>query len=135
MTDLLEFCKQVGLEPKRVASTHGGEYKSPCPECFGTDRFTVWPNRQYKSCVGGYFCRHCNKGGDSIQFCRVFLGMTWDQAVTATRATVQLDWKHQRLTHPKPPQFKATIAPSGVWQKRVEKLVCWASNQKNNIAH
>lgn len=133
MADFLELCKQAGLKPKRVASTNGGEYKSPCPKCGGTNRFMIWPNRQYKNCIGGFFCRQCDKGGDSIAFCRDFLGMTWNQSVEATHANVQLNPKHQRLI-PKHPKSKGSISPSSTWQQRAEDLVGWAEDQiKNRI--
>jgi len=128
MADILTFCRQLGLDPKKVAATHGGEYKSPCPKCDGTDRFIVWPNRQYPKCIGGYFCRQCDKGGDCIAFCREFLGMTWEQAVAASHATVTFD-RQQDFQRPKQPQHRSTTAPSRTWQDMAGRLVCMASDQ------
>jgi hypothetical protein len=45
---LLGLVHQMGINPKRVSSTKGGEYKSPCPSCGGKDRFTIQPARDYK---------------------------------------------------------------------------------------
>jgi DNA primase len=80
--DLLDIAMQIGLSPKRVASTHGGEYVSPCPYCQdGVDRFHLWPNRENKKGVKGiYWCRHCDKSGDLVQFCRDFLGIGYMEA-------------------------------------------------------
>ena len=73
---LIELAHKIGLDPKLVASTQGGEYHSPCPSCGGTDRLVIQPNKQMKNCLGYYFCRQCGIYGDSIQFCLDHLGFT-----------------------------------------------------------
>jgi DNA primase len=76
--NLLDLAEEINLSPQKAASTHGGEFKSACPKCQeGKDRFCIWPN-QGKS--GRYWCRVCDTKGDGIQFCRDFLGMTFQQA-------------------------------------------------------
>lgn len=35
--DLLTLVRTKGINPKRVAGTHGGEYHSACPSCGGKD--------------------------------------------------------------------------------------------------
>jgi hypothetical protein len=65
--------KKIGSSPKR-----GDEYQGPCPGCGGTDRFHVWPDQ--KGGEGTYWCRSCERGGDAIQFCMDFLGMTFTEA-------------------------------------------------------
>jgi DNA primase len=77
---LLELAKELGLNPKRTSSTHGGEYHSPCPRCGGNDRFFVQPRRKMRNCLGYYRCRQCEAGGDTIQFCMDFMGLTYFQA-------------------------------------------------------
>lgn len=72
--DLLELAKEINLLPKRVASTNGGEYHSPCPQCAGKDRFIIQPGKDR------YFCRQCEARGDSIQFCRDFMKMSYQDA-------------------------------------------------------
>ncbi len=72
---LLGLIHQMGINPKRVSSTKGGEYKSPCPSCGGEDRFTIQPAQDY------YICRQCNCSGDSIQFCRDFLNLSFHEAL------------------------------------------------------
>ncbi len=32
-SNILDVLKGLGLTPKRMASTNGGEYASPCPVC------------------------------------------------------------------------------------------------------
>jgi DNA primase len=71
---LIELAKATGLHPKRTAFTNGGEFHSACPSCGGTDRFAIWPK------TDRYWCRQCKKSGDSIQFCRDFMGMSFHEA-------------------------------------------------------
>ena len=70
--DLIDLLEELQLHPKRKASTHGGEYCSPCPFCKeGDDRFLIWPQRHNKNgeYQGGRFsCRKCGKYGDAITF-------------------------------------------------------------------
>ena len=78
---LLELAQEVGLDPKRKASTNGGEYCSPCPKCGGNDRFILWPYKENSKVEGSYWCRNCGTNGDSIQFCRDFLGLEYADAL------------------------------------------------------
>lgn len=76
--NILDLVEELSIFPKRAASTNGGEYKAMCPKCQdGKDRFCIWPNQGIS---GRYWCRVCNCKGDAIQFCRDFLGMTFQQA-------------------------------------------------------
>ena len=86
--NVLDLAHDLGLSPRRSASTHGGEYKSKCPKCQeGTDRFCIWPNQGPS---GRYWCRVCETQGDSIQFCRDFLGLTFHQACQKVNITPEL---------------------------------------------
>jgi len=89
---LLEMAQQIGLTPKLVAHTAGGEYHSWCPRCGGdgprTNRFRIQPNKQMKNCKGYYECRKCGIKGDSIQFARDFLGCTYEEALKTVNATI-----------------------------------------------
>ena len=71
---ILELAFQDNLDPKRVASTNGGEYHSPCPACGGNDRFIIWPSQNR------YYCRQCEKSGDVIQYFRDFHGLSFREA-------------------------------------------------------
>ncbi len=71
---VLFFAKEDGLNPKKVASTRGGEYHSPCPSCGGKDRFIIWDK------IDRYFCRQCRKSGDEIQYSRDFHGLSYVEA-------------------------------------------------------
>ena len=78
---LLELAQEIGLDPKRKASTHGGEYCSPCPKCGGDDRFILWPHKENSKVEGSYWCRICGINGDTIQFCRDFLSLDYTSAL------------------------------------------------------
>ena len=71
---LLALASEAGLNPKRISSSKGGEWHCPCPSCGGCDRFALWPG------TGRYWCRQCKRHGDEIQFCRDFLGMSFQNA-------------------------------------------------------
>ena len=128
MDILIEFAKEIGLEPKKVASTGGGEYHCACPKCGeGTDRFIVWPNRRYKNCIGGYFCRQCETKGDAIQFCREFLGLDWKEAVAKCHSDITYSGKP--VVSFEKPKSKAIQAPSDQWQQRAKSFSEWANKQ------
>ena len=61
--DLLNLVSQ-DTELKYKASTRGGEWAGPCPFCGGRDRFIVWPHHR----GGQWWCRQCNRGGDTIAY-------------------------------------------------------------------
>ena len=71
---LLEFATELGLSPRRVSSTKGGEYHSACPSCGGKDRFIIWAQQ------GRYWCRQCQNSGDIIKFQREFCGKSFIEA-------------------------------------------------------
>lgn len=85
---ILELAHQVGIEPKWVASTGGGEYHSACPYCGGSDRFYIQPHKQMNKCLGYYCCRRCGIKGDAIQFAREFLHYSFKEAAEAVHATI-----------------------------------------------
>lgn len=58
------------------ASTDGGEYWGNCPWCGGTDRFHAWPH----AAKPHYWCRHCERKGDAIQFLIEWEGRSFREA-------------------------------------------------------
>src|SRR5579862_9278094 len=106
---LFELVQASGLHPKRTSSTQGGEFHSACPDCGGSDRFTIWPKK------GRYWCRQCKKSGDEIQFCRDFMGMSFQEAclrVGSKTVKTSVDRK------PAPVSF-----PSQSWEEKGRKFV------------
>ena len=76
--DILAIIEKDGYEYKKVASTNGGEYEGQCPFCGGVDRFRVQPRGNDGR--GYYWCRHCNKSGDAIQYLRDKQNMSYREA-------------------------------------------------------
>lgn len=128
------------VQPRKKASTKGGEYHSACPGCGDggkgrdSDRFHVWP--QENQGEGSYWCRQCGKAGDGIQFLRDFEGVTFREAcdrlgkkidrpmpyrapeVPPTRTPGQAPWIPPDPTPP----------PSRPWRDKAAALVDWAYN-------
>jgi DNA primase len=72
--NLLNLTEEMGLNPKKLSLSQGGEYHCPCPHCGGEDRFMFWLGKDR------YWCRQCHVKGDAIQFCRDFQGMSFHEA-------------------------------------------------------
>src|ERR1700733_12781977 len=129
------FAKEDGLNPKRVASTKGGEYHSPCPGCGGKDRFIIWDK------LDRYFCRQCRKSGDAIQYSRDFLGLSYAEACQKSgvlpkeRSTLKIPFnKHETTPFP----FEPRIAerPSSKWRESASSFTVYCQEQlrKNRFA-
>lgn len=85
--NILDLAHEIGIQPKKVASTKGGEYKSLCPGCnAGEDRFCIWPN---EGNGGRYWCRKCGLEGDAIQFCRDFMKLSYHEACKKLNMTAK----------------------------------------------
>lgn len=124
--DLIKLAEEAGLKPKWVALTQGDEYHSPCPACGGTDRFIMHPNKQMSKCTGSYFCRRCEIHGDSIEFCRKFLGFDdFKDAAEHAGATLGEKGRRQIMNIPSiPKNYNTPInQPSKEWTKRANKIV------------
>ena len=120
---LLELAMQAGLDPKKVAATKGGEYSTRCPACpdGGSDRFRIWPNEDRR---GRYWCRRCSVHGDSIQFCRDFLGMTFKEAVDRVGEFFPV-----RNFHPKSIHIEPVNPTARSWQEKAEEF-CDSSHRR-----
>ena len=119
--DLIDLAREAGLNPKRVASTKGGEYHSSCPDCEGKTRFVIQPHFKAKNCEGRYFCRQCDAGGDSIQFCMEYLDKDFRSAVeylhlSLPEKTLIPDWRGRSTPEVLNP-------PKESWSTRAEEIV------------
>lgn len=114
---LIELAEQVGLKPKWVAATKGGEYKSPCPSCEGTDRFVIWPK------IDRYWCRRCSISGDSIQFCRDFLKMSYIEACSYLQKDPRI--KKRVSVRASPNELKVAEPPPAIWRMKAASFVNW----------
>ena len=77
MEMILAFLQEDGISPRKVASTKGGEYASPCPGCGGKDRFRYWPLHDRGE---RWWCRQCGRSGDSIQYLKEFRHLSYGEA-------------------------------------------------------
>jgi len=132
--NVLELYRSKGLDPKKVASTHGGEYCGPCPGCGGEDRFRIWPAQNNGQ--GSFFCRGCNTAGDRVTFLMAFDGMSYPEAC----ASLDIQMERREYRTPKAPgerfqvsgvrcqekQEKKAELPPDVWVEKAGELVKWA---------
>ena len=130
--NLIDLVEGVGLQPKWVATTDGGEYHSPCPVCGGEDRFIINPNKQKQgsSFVGSFWCRKCtNLGGDIVNFCQKFLGLSFTESVNYIGAEMPNNKAHnyRNSTIFQNKQKKNILTnikkPSYDWNQQAEKVV------------
>lgn len=121
-SNILDVLKDLGLTPKRMASTNGGEYASPCPACGGRDRFRIWPEKDR------YWCRSCGQSGDAIQYLRDFRGLSFAEACRAVgREPVRSKGKRAvRRTPSWTP--RVVTSPPSAWIEKAEVLIGWAES-------
>lgn len=120
--DLLDLVQRDGIELRRVASTHGGEYAGACPLCGGTDRFRVWPEQGEG---GRWWCRQCQRSGDVLQYLREVRRMSFKEA--CQYAGKDMNNQRPSLTGKggsratREPQVSAI--PADIWQSKARELV------------
>ena len=123
---LLQLAQDYGLDPKKKATTKGGEYCSPCPVCDGSKRFILHPEHE----GGRYFCRECPTSGDTIQFLIDFMGLTFKEA--ADRVGKHLDDLPSRHRYTLPEKSEPTmeagekIPPQETWRRQAAEVVAKA---------
>lgn len=123
---LLELAQQTGLNPKWAAGTGGGVYHSPCPACGGTDRFYIQPYKQMSKCLGAFRCRQCGVSGDSIQFARQFLNLSFVDAAKEVNAIIS---EQPFLAHLRKQSYQPVLqGPSSLWITRANEFVNEAHN-------
>ncbi len=118
---LLDLLKEDKIQPKRKSSTHGGEYKSPCPKCGGKDRFIYWPNHPEGE---SWWCRQCNKGGTAVSYLVHVRNMIYSDAYKSlgitrshrARKLIKKCWEPQPSQDP----------PSELWRKQAGMILKWS---------
>jgi DNA primase len=112
MTGILDLV----VDLRRAGATAGGEYAGPCPWCGGRDRFRVWP--EHPSGHARWWCRQCDRRGDTIDLLRERDGLGFREAAAAvgkpsivTSAASPRQCREQLLS-----------PPSSVWQARAEAI-------------
>jgi DNA primase len=130
---ILELVQETGLDPKRKAGSHGGEYASPCPFCKdGDDRFLIWPQRHNKNgeYQGGRFsCRGpCGKYGDAITFLRLLQGLSYKEA--CERLKIQPKQRVNGYRTPRPaPKPPIADEPPDIWKEKAKAFTEWSHAQ------
>ncbi|SPD72520.1 putative Predicted DNA-binding protein [uncultured Desulfobacterium sp.] len=72
--EIVSLLEARGINLKKKTA---GEMAGPCPFCGGTDRFCVWPEENR------FWCRGCNRKGDTIQLLRDLDGLSFEEATEA----------------------------------------------------
>lgn len=129
--NILDLLQEAGNTPKKKASTHGGEYCSPCPFCGeGRDRFLTWPNRSNKNgeYQGGRFrCRVCGKYGDAISFLKELHGISYKEACER----LKIEPKKRDVALAPKAEFRPPTAkePSEFWKEKALAFIEWSHVQ------
>ena len=123
--NLVEITAGIGLNAKKAAETEGGEFHSSCPACGGIDRFIMQPNFKMGKCNGRYLCRQCGIHGDSIQFCREFLGMSFQDAAKYVNANIAVSTFDPKFKIEKSAKFKPAmlVPPLTEWKNAAGEFV------------
>lgn len=122
---ILDLLSSKGIRGRRVASTNGGEWHSPCPVCGGRDRFQAWPYPR----VGKreWWCRNCAKGGDQIEFLRHVEGLSFREACTRLGLEHGFAYRSlpqgQRRVETESFTGQARTLPPAKWREKAAKLV------------
>ena len=127
---ILDLLSQDGIELKRVASTHGGEYAGPCKKCGGRDRFRAWPEEGEG---GRWWCRSEEIGGDCIQYLREVRGMKYLESCDFLGQEPEVrkrsfDWSRKPSNKPQW-EPREVIKPADEWVKKCSVFVEWSQNQ------
>ena len=114
----------------------GNGFNGPCPFCGGSDRrsdrFVVWPERsdnlgetcQQHSVSGVWYCRQCEKSGDTIAFLMESEGMTFKSSCAELGITTSLRKAPMRRT-PQPPQAREAGLHLSEWPIKADDPVKW----------
>jgi len=111
--NIIDLIEGDGGTLKKIATTNGGEYAGACPWCGGSDRFRVWPEHD----GGRYWCRGCDKAGDSIQYLREKRGLSF---VDACHYLGHDPGPRKEGPRPAPAPWepKEAKAPPDLWQEK-----------------
>ncbi|MBI9112272.1 primase-helicase zinc-binding domain-containing protein [Maridesulfovibrio ferrireducens] len=137
--NLLDCLKDRGLNPTLAGPKHGGEYHSPCPNCYGTDRFRCWPDQpnEKHGIPGSYNCRQCGISGDIVQWFVDVEGMDYPAAFASAGVEGNGSALPRKYRSPAPrkkyqqaqPEGKTWDIPPVLWMEKAQKLVEYAHVQ------
>jgi hypothetical protein len=134
-TNILDLFKNHGIEPRKVAGTHGGEYACACPACGGEDRFRIWPVQN--SGAGSYWCRQCGAAGDPVKFLMDFNNLSFKEA--CERLNKPYSTRRNLVPKLSPKRTVSTWRPSvpdsplvEKWLEKAKKFSGWANENLMN---
>ena len=137
--DILE--NRLGHGPYHKAANgsargKGAEWCGPCPFCGGDDRFRVWPEQEggkaarEAGVVGKFWCRQCDKNGDTIELLVAVKGLTFVEACKELRIELSGGPRKRRSLRalPSAPVWEPAVwaIPSEQWRSSATKLVLTA---------
>jgi DNA primase len=147
-TDILDVLRDLGCNPIKKASTHGGEWGSSCPFCNeGKDRLRVWPQEKTGILPGRFWCRQCGHKGDTALLLMEFRQVTFPEiALVAGRATHGMHtgfqsrhhqgWKPQERSPPSPEWqdyvLNSLIVPGR--ERRLQDVEMWDHLSKRGFS-
>lgn len=124
---MINLAEEIGLSPKRKASTNGGEYACSCPFCStGKDRFLIWPSRsnangEYRG--GRYLCRVCGQYGDAITFLIKCHDLSYKEA--CKKLSLEPKRRNSSFIGKKELKFPLAKNPPILWQEKANIFVQW----------
>src|SRR5258706_8203812 len=121
--NLFDLATRAGLFPKLAASTDGGEYHSACPDCGGTDRFYIQPNKRMNKCYGTYRCRKCGIYGDSISFAIKILNWSYKESLEVLSTHSLSPSSVKSFNHEYNIVTRDSGVPSDIWCAQAEVII------------
>lgn len=120
----VDYYRQAGFET--VKSDNSG-FNGPCPECGGTDRFTIFHKASgaRKSAkapeLGSFYCRGCNISGEVIKFMIDYCGFTYPQALEELGLENDHPWKKNKRYGRRTQPPKRKHSPDQTWRPQPEE--------------
>ena len=134
MSVLLESYRRI-VSYDRVRK-QGNGHNGPCPFCGGSegrsDRFVIWEDKRDnlgETCMqhgipGVWYCRQCQKSGDTIAFLMEADGMTFKSACAELGITTTARRAPRRRT-PQPPRHRGDSFTPSEWSIRAADEAKW----------
>ncbi|MCP3941680.1 MAG: alpha helicase [Desulfobacteraceae bacterium] len=128
--DIIEAAGLAGLNPKKMATTRGGEFRSACPYCGGdgqSDRFLCWPAD--KGGRGAFWCRGCRVAGDTVQLLVDKCGYQYRDAFKAVGQDMPANYRpagyNAVSTSCEKQKFEPRVYenPVEIWQEKAQKFI------------
>jgi len=122
---ILKVLADFGYLSKQQKGTNSQNsvYCSPCPFCEeGNDRFIIWPESRSKRCLGRFWCRRCQKSGDTID---VYMKLKKFSNDFEAKKMFYQEYKDEKHLPPYKQEYRSTSlnSPTEVWQEKLSALI------------